>query len=436
MRVLAVGHHADLGAMYLELRRAGHEVRMFVDDEASSDVLQGMIARTRSWQDELEWIDGAGRERGLVVFEGIGWGAIQDRLRSDGYRVVGGSAYGDRLEADRAYGQHELRGAGLAIAPSHELTGFDEAMAFVRSNPARYVLKFEGSGFSCVRCHVGVLEDGEDMLAALAGQKARWSYDESPRLLLMRHLSGVEVGVGAFFDGHRFLSPPNLDFEHKRFFPGNLGELTGEMGTLVSFGGAQRLFDETLRRLEVRFREARHVGYVNLNLIVNDEGAWPLELTCRFGIPGFAILRALQADPWDVVLERLARGEGQTTRIATHDGFAVGVVITVPPFPYSDGYARLSKGAPILLRGLDDDDRDHLHYGEVRMDGDVLVTAGQVGYVMVVTGRGTTVADARERAYARARKVIVANVRYRIDIGESYEAFDRRELVRLGWLDV
>jgi phosphoribosylamine--glycine ligase len=251
-------------------------------------------------------------------------------------------------------------------------------------------------------------------------------------MVLMAHLSGVEVGVGAYFNGRRFLRPANLDWEHKRFFAGDLGELTGEMGTVVTYRGAERLFDATLARVEPLFREAHHVGYVNLNLIVNGDGVFPLEFTCRFGYPGFAILSALQLEPWDGLLGRLA--DGDDGDLETKSGYAVGVVLTVPPFPYPDGYERLSKGAPVSFYPLDDADRASLHYGELRKQGDDLVAAGQIGYLMVVTGTGEDVLEARDAALARARKVVVPNMRYRIDIGDRLAREDHATLVQLGWL--
>lgn len=93
------------------------------------------------------------------------------------------------------------------------------------------------------------------------------------------------------------------------------------------------------------------------------------------------------------------------------------------------------RGCRFAFDDLDDADRECLHYGEVRLDSEQLVTAGQIGYVMVVTGRGDTIADARERAYARAKKVVIPNVRYRIDIGASLEDSEHASLIRMGWLE-
>jgi phosphoribosylamine---glycine ligase len=429
MRVLGIGHHAALGDLYLRLVERGHEVRVYTDEHDAQDIFDGLLTRTADWRQELDWVSSS--ERGLLVFESTGFGAQQDELRRHGHNVVGSSAVGDKLELDRSYGQRVARDVGMQTAATHAFSGFDEARAFVRRHPRRYVLKYDGDVFAKTRNYVGQLDDGADMEAMLRVQQASWPSDETPRFVLMEHVRGVEVGVGGFFNGERFLAPVNLDWEHKRFFPGNLGELTCEMGTLVSYRGADKLFSATLGRVAPLLRAARHVGYVNLNMIVNDQGAYPLEFTCRFGVPGFAILSALQRDPWDVLLCKVCDGE---PHFDTHDGYAVGVVLTVPPFPYPDGYERLSKGMPITLHELDAREREHLHYGEVRLLGDQLLTAGQIGYVMVVTGRGRSVAEARERAYGTARKVVVPNVRYRTDIGLAFEQGEHAELARLGWL--
>jgi len=36
----------------------------------------------------------------------------------------------------------------------------------------------------------------------------------------------VEVAVGDFFNGTEFIEPINVNFEHKKLFPGNLGPST------------------------------------------------------------------------------------------------------------------------------------------------------------------------------------------------------------------
>jgi phosphoribosylamine--glycine ligase len=249
----------------------------------------------------------------------------------------------------------------------------------------------------------------------------------------MDYVSGVEVGVGAFFDGEKFLSPGNLDWEHKRFFPGDIGELTGEMGTVVTYRGAERMFDASLARVAPLLRESGYCGYINLNTIVNEEGIWPLEFTCRFGYPGFPILDSLHQCGWDQIFRSLIAHDGRS--FPTFDGYSVGVVMTVPPFPYTHGYATLGKGRPICLAGdLDGDDLDALHYGEVDMCDGQLVTAGLIGYVMVVTGVADTIEKARDVAYRRVQKVVIPNARYRNDIGLRLMQRDLTEMRRLGLL--
>jgi phosphoribosylamine--glycine ligase len=433
MRVLGIGDHADLGALYQRLLAEGHEVRIFVADPASHDVMAGLLERVDAWEPWLGW---AGRD-GLVVFEGTGWGDTQDRLRAEGYCVVGGGSLGDRLELDRHFGQEALREAGLPVARSHAFDGpraFADAGDFIARQGGRWVLKYSGSGLSSTRTYVGQRADGADVRAVLDQQRRTWPDSQAPALVLMEHVLGVEVGVGAFFDGRAFLRPANLDWEHKRFFPGDLGELTGEMGTVATFRGADRLFDATLARLAPRLAASGYRGYVNLNTIVDERGPWPLELTCRFGYPGFAVLGALLAEPWGTLLRRVGSGDGQGG-VDTHDGFDVGVVLTVPPFPYPDAYAARGKGATILLdEAFTAADHDHLWYGEMARTEGVLQTAGQIGYAMVVTGRGPTIVAAQRDAYDRVAGVVIPNVRYRNDIGDRLVRQDLACLQRWGWL--
>src|SRR6185369_13372243 len=101
---------------------------------------------------------------------------------------------------------------------------------------------------------------------------------------------------------------------------------------------------------------------------------------------------ALQLDGWDRMFALMR--DRNSTRFATADGFAVGVVLTVPPFPYRYGYAEIAKGLPILIpEALDAGERARLHFSEVALAGGQLVTSGTVGYVMVANGIGTTVQE-------------------------------------------
>ena len=83
---------------------------------------------------------------------------------------------------------------------------------------------------------VGSFDDGSDVAALLRLR----ALAPGERFILMDHVEGIETGVGAYFNGERFLRPACLDWEHKRFFAGDMGELTGEMGTVATFDRLRR----------------------------------------------------------------------------------------------------------------------------------------------------------------------------------------------------
>ncbi len=434
MRFLGIGEYCSLGDMYYRLGRAGHEVRVYIETPEARDIYGGMLQLTPHWYLELDWLRAAGEES-VILFESAGKGAIQDRLRRDGFRVIGGSAFGDRLEADRAFGQQVLRELGLRVARSMHYTDFSAAIDFLRAKPGRYVYKINGADNPRSRNYVGEMENGSDMIALLSLHRSQWARDAGqPDFMLMEYVRGIEVGVGAYFNGEHFLRPACLDWEHKRFFPGELGELTDEMGTVVTYRGAEKIFGLTLGRMEKQLREHGYCGYINLNLIANEGGLWPLEFTSRFGYPGFAICEALHAEGWDSVFRRMLRLDGGD--IATRPGFAAGVVLTVPPYPYAHGYTALSKGSPVTFRGgLREDEHERLHFAEVALRDGQLVCSGMTGYIGVATGTGETVEQACEEARALAGRVVVPNLRYRRDIGERVIQHDLAALKAMGFLE-
>ena len=420
MRVLGITETCDLGSLYLRLIGEGHEVKVIVSEPLAQGTMAGLVPRVQALEEGLHWV-GSDADA-VIVFEAVGFGELQDQLRCNGFSVIGGSALGDRLENDRAFALDTLARHGMHIARTRSFDSPAKGIEDLRNEPRRCVFKLCASEG---RTFVGTARDGSDVAALLRVKPPA----EGAAFILMDHVEGIETGVGAYFNGERFLWPACMDWEHKRFFAGNMGELTGEMGTVATFSGTDKLFEQTLLRLEPLFREAGHVGWVNLNTVINEDGVWPLEFTCRFGYPGFAVLEPLQALGWSDLFRSLL--DRSSTAFDAHDGFSVCVVLTTPPMPLSRKEVDAPVGLPILIGDID---RRHLHLGEVGVPDGELVTAGLYGWTAVVTGVGHTVIEARAAAYANAAKVHAPNMRYRLDIGDTLIAGDLELLLKWGWL--
>ena len=425
MKFLFVSYEGLIADIAWQVVKEGHAAKMWIQDPALQKIADGFVPKSRDWRNELDWAD-------AVVFDDVlgGMGTLADELRAKGKHVVGGSAYSDRLEEDRGFGQQELKAAGVNIIPGGDFGSFDEAIAYVQANPHRYVLKPSGEAQNIKRLlFVGEEESGSDVIQVLKDYKQHLSATVK-EFQLQRRIIGVEVAIGAFFTGGQFVTPVCVNFEHKKLFPGDIGPSTGEMGTTMFWSGPNRLFNQTLKKMESRLAAAGYSGYIDINCIVNSNGIYPLEFTSRFGYPGISIQQEGLLTPIGEVLQKLA--DGTLTQVRARSGFQIGVRVVVPPFPYQDQqtFESTSKDSVVLFKTPS---REGIHIEDVKLvDGEWRVT-GNSGVVLVVCGTGPTMKQAQRQAYNRVRNVMIPYMYYRDDIGERW-AEDSDRLHAWGYL--
>ncbi len=92
------------------------------------------------------------------------------------------------------------------------------------------------------------------------------------------------------------------------------------------------------------------------------------------------------------------------------------MVVAVPPFPFDDpdSFRKYSEDASIIFRKQN---FEGVHLGDVKFVEDDWRLAGNCGYVLIITGSGTTMEEARSVAYNRTKNIMIPNMFYRTDIG-------------------
>ena len=423
MKFLFVTNESLSADLAWQLKKEGHDVKMYCHSQGEKDVGLGFFEKIEEWEPLKDWAD-------VIIFDDVGFGNKAEQLRNEGKRVMGGSPYTDKLELDREFGQAELKAAGVDVLPSWDFTSFDEAIDFVSKNPDRYVLKPSGKAQNEKELlFVGQEADGKDILQILEHYKVNWS-KKIKEFQMQKYAEGVEIAVGTFFNGKDFVLPICVNFEHKRLFPQELGPSTGEMGTLVYWAKENPIFERTLLRMKDKLAASGYVGYIDINCIVNGKGIWPLEWTSRMGYPTISIQMEGITSEWGPFIADLAGGK--EAQLKTRKGYQIGVVIAIPPWPFEDekAFRRYSEGATILFRrqGL-----DGIHIGEVKLEEGDWHIAGNSGYALVVTGSGATVTDAIDKAYQNVSNVMIPNMFYRSDIGKRW-THDSDMLISWGYI--
>lgn len=433
MKILFVSYDASGCGLAWRLQEEGNDVKVYVHKKSERQHYDGILKRKVSdWKKELDWVG----KKGLIVFDYAEFGKTQDKLRKAGYNVVGGCHIGDLLENNRKFGQRVFSQLGMETVPSRTFYDIDTAIDFVRRNPGYWVVKQNGHLEKDLN-YVGELESGEDVISVLELYKKvipekRINFD------LQKKVSGVEIGVGRYFNGNDWVGPIEFNVEHKSLFAGGFGPKTFEMGTIMWYSDdfKNKLYVNSLEKMKSFLVKIGFKGDFEMNFIVNENHIYPLEATARFGYPALQLQSEFHLSPWGEFLMALAKGEKYDLEWKRGEGIVY--LVATPPFPYEaeKNKRNSSYDFPIIIdEKTFKEKRKSIHLEDVYLSADNrLCISSDQGYVLHVSSVKDTLFEARQDVIDTIDKITIPKMFYRNDVGYKFLADEKPKLKKWGYM--
>ncbi len=368
--------------------------------------VEGLVALARERRVDLVVV---GPEQPLVA-------GLVDRLTEAGIDAFGPTAAAARLEGSKAFTKAFCARHGIPTAAGRIFDRREQeaARAHVRERGAPLVIKADGlaAGKGVI-----VADTVEAALAALDDAFSGRFGTAGETVVIEEFLDGEEASFFALCDGERILELGTAQ-DHKRAFDGDRGPNTGGMG---AYSPAPVLDGRTLARVTAEIVEptvrgmaaegAPFRGILYAGLMLTADGPKLLEYNVRFGDPeAQVVLPRLAADFAELALATVEGRLGETT-VAWRPLHALTVVMASRGYP-----GDYPKGTEIRgLEALAGEERLLIFHAGTRRENGRLLAVG--GRVLNVTGLGTTLAEARERAYAAVERIDWPEGFCRRDIG-------------------
>ena len=341
---------------------------------------------------------------------------LVDRLRERGLPCYGPTAAAAAIEASKAWAKQFMAGHGIATAPFRVFRDHAEAAAYV-SGRAEGPLVVKASGLAAGKGAL-VCDDREGALAALHAIMVRRDFGEAgDEVVVEERLSGWETSAHAICDGRTAVLTPSAT-DYKRAHDGGGGLNTGGMGAVSPGLDVTPALTAAIEREVVAPVIAGmaatgrpYTGTLYPGLMITPDGMRVLEFNARFGDPEAQVLMARLESDLFALCRAAAEGNLAGAAVEWSDEHAVGVVLASGgyPGPYATGHR---------IKGLDDVDAGvHVfHAGTKEADGGVVTNGGRV---LTVVARAPTLIQARERAYANARRIRFEGAFMRTDIAAA-----------------
>ena len=351
-------------------------------------------------------------------------GGIAECFWGADLKIFGPSRAAARIEGSKIFAKELMSHAGVPTARFEAFDGEPAALAYLRRlGEYPVVIKADGAAAGKGVTVAHSREEAEEAVrAAFAGKFGA----AGSRILIEEYLEGREASVFVITDGQEML--PFLPAQdYKRIYDGGEGPNTGGMGAYsplmwmepATYAAIlEEIIRPTIHRLALI--GAPYTGLLYAGVMVTETGPKALEFNCRFGDPETqALLPRIESDLLELLIA-CTEDDLRRREVSWSNEKTVCVVLA------SDGYPESSsEGDEITgldeVRGLAG---VRVYHAAVREENGAYFTAG--GRVLNVVGTGTSIMEARARAYAAVELIRFPGMQYRTDI--ALEAMEMEEL--------
>ena len=339
---------------------------------------------------------------------------VADDLRAAGILTFGPSKEAARLEASKAFTKEICDACHAPTAAYARFTSPTDAIAYIKQQGAPIVIKADGlaagKGVVVAMDEMQAITSVKDMLGGAFG-------DAGAEVVIEEFMEGEEASFFILSDGKTAL-PVGTAQDHKRAYDGDEGPNTGGMG---AYSPAPIMTDAIIERAmativqptidEMAKRGTPYEGVLYAGFMIKDGTPRLVEYNVRFGDPECQVLMMrLGAQVLDLLI---ATAEKRLDKMNVNwaDDHALTVVLAADGYPGSYEKGTAINGVKDLPETVD---LMTFHAG-TKIVSDQLVANG--GRVLNVTARGSSLQEARDRAYETIDQIDWPEGFHRKDIG-------------------
>ena len=342
---------------------------------------------------------------------------IVDLFTADKLRIFGPIKSAARLESSKIFAKELMRAKKVPTAQARMFSESKEALGYCDELKFPVVIKADGLALGKGVIIAPDVATAKSTIEAMMNE-ARFG-DAGRRIVIEEFLRGTECSIHALVDGkdYRLLESAR---DHKRAFDGDKGPNTGGMGAFSPANNwdaqLQLQFEKEIMRPLLRGLAKERIAYRGLlypGLMITSDGPRVLEFNCRFGDPETQVLLPRMKPDLLPLLEATIDGKIDNYSIEWDKRAAVTVVLASAGYPgkYETGKAISGLNEVAKLQEV------QVFHAGTKIVADQVVTAG--GRVLAVSALGSTIAAARDRAYAAASRIRFEGCHYRRDIALS-----------------